>query len=48
VMRPFEPIHAPGNRVLIRAQKPSPTPSDPTPPDVDVIVEVTEGIEVDV
>lgn len=48
VMRPFEPQYAPGNRVLLRAQKPSPTPSDPTPADVNVMVEITEGIEVEV
>lgn len=41
VLRPFEPHTAPGNRVLLRAQKDS-----PGDPDVTVTVEVTEGIEV--
>lgn len=48
VMRPFEPQYAPGNKVLLRAQKPSPSLADPNPADVEVVVEVTEGVEVEV
>lgn len=43
VLRPFQPHIAPGNSVFLRAVKDD--PSDPD--DVTVVVEVTEGIEVE-
>ncbi len=41
-LRPFEPHVAPGNKVLLRAQK-----NAPGDPDVTVMIEVTEGLEVE-
>lgn len=43
VMQPYEPHMAPTNPILLRAMK-----DDPEGDDVSVIVEVTEGIEVEV